>query len=222
MMPMKREWLGDRALVLYFEQEIRDDVRLQVMKITRAFEKKALPFQNALIPAYASLTIMFTKSLKSADQKKILSLVEKSSWEKNSTKQAPGALIEIPVFYGGEVGPDLLEVAKLHQMSPEELIRVHAEPIYEVNQIGFTPGFPYLSGLPEKLRTPRLSTPRSLVHAGSVGIGDAQTGVYTVDGPGGWRIIGKTPLTLFDPFRKKPALLKAGMRVKFIPQKGRS
>ena len=112
-------------------------------------------------------------------------------------------------------GPDLIEVARVHGISESEVIQLHTKPIYDVYQIGFTPGFPYLGGLPTALRTPRLKTPRLKVAAGSVGIGDAQTGVYTVDGPGGWQIIGKTDVPLFDPTKNPPALLRAGMKIKF-------
>ena len=116
------------------------------------------------------------------------------------------------MIYGG---PDLAFVARLHGLSEREVVRLHSRPTYRVYQIGFTPGFPYLGGLPRALATPRLETPRARVAAGSVGIGGGQTGVYTVDGPGGWRIIGRTDLRLFDPAREEPALLHAGMSVKF-------
>ena len=215
----KIEPLGDRGLVFYFDQEISARVHEEVMGWTRTLESNPLPFQKALIPAYASLTLLFSKAL-TAKEMKFLQVSIGKFKEKNVSLGAikKTQIVEVPVIYGGEEGPDLEEVARIHQLTVEEVIRLHSEPLYEVYQIGFTPGFPYLGGLPPQLRTPRLSNPRLKVLAGSVGIGDAQTGVYTVDGPGGWRIIGRTLLPLFDHDRNPPALLKAGMKVKFVVQ----
>jgi KipI family sensor histidine kinase inhibitor len=125
--------------------------------------------------------------------------------------------IEIPVCYGGDFGPDIEFVAQTHDLTVEEVIRIHSEPEYPIYMIGFTPGFPFLGGLPEKLHTPRLETPRTVVPAGSVGIANAQTGIYPIDSPGGWQLIGKTPLKLFDLQRSNPILLKAGDALKFKP-----
>jgi inhibitor of KinA len=128
-----------------------------------------------------------------------------------------GRLVILPVLYGGEQGPDLDFVARHHQLSVEEVIALHSGPEYLVYMIGFAPGFPYLGGLPERLATPRLEKPRLSVPKGSVGIGGAQTGVYSVDSPGGWRLIGRTPVPLYDPRKDPPALLQAGDRVRFRP-----
>jgi inhibitor of KinA len=125
--------------------------------------------------------------------------------------------VELPVFYGGDHGPDMAFVAEHSKMSPEEVAALHASAEYLVHAIGFTPGFPYLGGLPEALRTPRRDTPRARVPAGSVAIGGAQTGVYSVESPGGWQIIGRTPVRLFRPQEKQPALLRPGDRVRFKP-----
>lgn len=126
-------------------------------------------------------------------------------------------VVEIPVCYGGELGPDLAEVASLHGMTEKEVIARHCEPLYAVEFIGFLPGFPYLSGLPDLLSTPRLQSPRLNVAAGSVGIGGSQTGFYPLDSPGGWHIIGRTPLKLFDIHREPCSLLKAGDTVRILP-----
>jgi inhibitor of KinA len=210
------QWLGDRALVLYFPQEISTSVHQSVLHFSENLKKKKLPEQLNFIPAYASLTVLFSKTLLPAQRKKILGAVAKTAALPLRVSAQEQATVEIPVSYGGEDGPDLDEVAALHHLSVEEVIRLHTEPVYEVFQIGFTPGFPYLGGLLPELRTARRSNPRTQVPAGSVGIGDAQTGVYSVDGPGGWQIIGKTDLPLFDANREKPALLRAGMKVKFV------
>ncbi|MDR6878476.1 5-oxoprolinase subunit PxpB [Bacillus sp. 3255] len=126
-------------------------------------------------------------------------------------------VMEIPVCYGGEFGPDLDEVAAYHHVTAETIIQLHTAHIYPVYMIGFAPGFPYLGGLPDGLATPRKPAPRERIPAGSVGIGGAQTGIYPLETPGGWQIIGRTPLALFRPEHEVPSLLRAGDRVRFVP-----
>lgn len=127
-----------------------------------------------------------------------------------------GRLIEIPVHYGGEYGEDLFDVAKFHQTTPDEIIRRHTATTYTVFMMGFQPGFPYLGGLPENLHTPRRDVPRTRVPAGSVGIGGSQTGVYPFTSPGGWQLLGRTEMPLFDLTQTPPVLLQAGDNVRFI------
>ena len=123
--------------------------------------------------------------------------------------------VEIPVCYGGELGPDLEDVARLHGLAPEDVIRLHTGAEYLVYMIGFMPGFAYLGGLPERIATPRRKTPRTAVPAGTVGIGGRQTGVYPLVSPGGWNLIGRTPLKIFDFARDEPTLVSTGDRVRF-------
>ncbi|HHF0416631.1 TPA: 5-oxoprolinase subunit PxpB [Haemophilus influenzae] len=137
-------------------------------------------------------------------------------WAELKVSDFQGRHIEIPVIYGGERGQDLSDVAKFHQTTPERIIQMHSEPIYTVYMIGFQAGFPYLGGLPENLHTPRRATPRTLVPAGSVGIGGVQTGIYPFSSPGGWQLIGYTKQALFDKNQAQPTLLQAGDTVKFI------
>jgi KipI family sensor histidine kinase inhibitor len=125
--------------------------------------------------------------------------------------------IEVPVLYGGEYGPDLEEVARLHSINGEEVVRLHSCETYTVYFIGFLPGFPYLGPLDTNLDTPRWESPRLEIKAGSVGIAGRQTGIYPLDSPGGWRIIGRTPLKLFDPGANPPARFSPGDKVRFIP-----
>ena len=127
--------------------------------------------------------------------------------------------LEIPVVYGGEYGPDLEWVASYHQITPEKVIRLHFETVYQVYMIGFTPGYPYLGELPEALATPRRDTPRTSVPKGSVAIALRQTGIYPVESPGGWQIIGRTPLSLFNTEASPPVPLEMGDHVKFFPIK---
>jgi inhibitor of KinA len=126
-------------------------------------------------------------------------------------------LVEIPVCYGGEFGPDLKDVAELHGMTPESVIQFHATATYRVYFLGFAPGFAYLGELPDALVTPRLATPRRRVPAGSVGIAGNQTGVYPIATPGGWRLLGRTPVAMFRPDRAEMSLLAIGDRVRFVP-----
>jgi len=137
--------------------------------------------------------------------------------ELDAAALAEGRTVDIPVCYGGRFGPDLDFVAEHNRLSPEEVIRIHTAQPYPIYAVGFAPGFCYLGGLDPRLHTPRLPTPRTRVAAGSVGIAEAQTGVYPADSPGGWRLIGQTPLTLFNPLKTDPFLYQAGDQIRFVP-----
>jgi inhibitor of KinA len=130
---------------------------------------------------------------------------------------APARTIEIPVAYGGECGPDLSAVAAFAGLSVEEAVALHHSVAYRCYMLGFSPGFPYLGRVPEAIAMPRLSEPRARVPAGSVGIAGSQTGIYPHDSPGGWRLIGRTPLRLYDPGRTEPFLIRAGDQIRFVP-----
>ncbi|VDR28906.1 Sporulation inhibitor kipI [Raoultella terrigena] len=140
-------------------------------------------------------------------------------WEESEAFEPESREIAIPVIYGGEAGPDLGEVARHCGLTEKQVVELHSSVEYVVWFLGFQPGFPYLGGLPEQLAMPRRAEPRLQVAAGSVGIGGAQTGVYPLATPGGWQLLGRTPLALFDAQRKEPALLRSGDRVRFVPQK---
>lgn len=142
-------------------------------------------------------------------------------WQQISSQspQYQGRLVEIPVHYGGEFGEDLMEVAKFHHTTAEEIVRRHTSATYTVFMMGFQPGFPYLGGLPENLHTPRRDVPRTRVPAGSVGIGGSQTGVYPFTSPGGWQLLGRTTMPLFDLQQNPPVLLQAGDQVRFVAER---
>lgn len=175
-----------------------------------------------VVPAYATVTVFYNPhdfpdpsgDSYQAVCRFIESCVGRPS---NAPFHMEAKLVEIPVFYGGDHGPDMNVVCEHSGLSPDEVITMHYTAQYRVHAIGFTPGFPYLGGLPEKLRTPRRDTPRAHVPAGSVAIGGSQTGVYPVDSPGGWQIIGRTPMALFRPQEKRASRLWPGDRVRFMP-----
>ncbi|EPC8638986.1 TPA: 5-oxoprolinase subunit PxpB, partial [Salmonella enterica subsp. enterica serovar Paratyphi C] len=140
-------------------------------------------------------------------------------WEESEALEPDSRSVEIPVIYGGAGGPDLAAVARHSGLSEKQVVELHASVEYVVWFLGFQPGFPYLGNLPESLHMPRRAEPRLQVPAGSVGIGGAQTGIYPLSTPGGWQLIGLTPLKLFDPMREPPVLLRPGDSVRFVPQK---
>jgi inhibitor of KinA len=166
-------------------------------------------------PAYASVLVAFDPRMASLDE--MGSFLEGLISETGNAALPESRLVEIPVCYGGEFGRDLEAVAEHTKLGPEEVIHIHSSAEYFVYFLGFAPGFAYLGGLPESIATPRLPTPRKKVPVGSVGIGGNQTGVYPLATPGGWRLIGRTPMPLFSPKSTPPVLLEMGDRVRFVP-----
>ena len=203
---------SDRSLLVVFGNEISLEAHRHVLWLVRAFEKLPAGILN-VHPAYASVLIDFDPRLRSHDA--VEALVREASPQEAAARDT--RTIEIPVCYGGAFGPDLEDVARHTGLTAARVVELHAAAPYLVYFLGFSPGFPYLGGLPPELATPRLSAPRKVVPAGSVAIGGSQTGVYTVDSPGGWRIIGRTALRLFDPAATPPALLRIGDTVRFVP-----
>ena len=207
--------MGDRALLLEFGDEISSEVNEKVRRMALAIQSEAIKGIVETIPTYRSLLIIYNPVMLPIDDlKKRLYLIEKGLQQ---TPFPEPKLTRIPVVYGGPYGPDLEEVAKYRRVSTEEVIRLHCSKPYFIYMIGFMPGFPYMGELPEKLATPRLKTPRLLVPAGSVAIAQKQTGIYSMDSPGGWQILGRTPVKLFGPEREPPALLQMGDLVQFYP-----
>ncbi len=206
---------GDRAMVVELGDSISPETNRRVHGLMRALEGRGLPEIVDLVPTYRSLLVLYNPLLASFDglRETVASL---DSAAADAGRNAPN-VVEVPTVYGGEHGPDLGFVAEHNGLSPEEVVEIHSGTDYPVYMLGFTPGFPYLGGMSEKLHTPRLATPRTITPGGSVGIAEAQTGVYPVQSPGGWRIIGRTPLALFDPEREPPSLLSAGDVVRFVP-----
>jgi inhibitor of KinA len=209
--------LGDSAVVVTFGDDIDPETHARVSAFAEHLDASPPTAMIEHVPAFTTVTITYEPLAVTCDE--FIGSVRTLLDEVTSDGAAPNAgnLIEIPVSYGDELGPDLVSVAEHNDLTPEEIIEIHSGALYVVYMIGFAPGFPYLGGMPPRIATPRLDAPRAAVPAGSVGIAGSQTGVYSVETPGGWRLIGRTPLRLFRPAEREPSLLRAGDRVRFIP-----
>lgn len=221
-MPFVVEPCSEDALLLRFGDSVDIDLNAEVHAAARALRGAGLRGVVDIAPAYASILLRFDPSAWSdvadgppherLEQALRAALRQAPPAERTS---ADGPIVEIPVCYGGAHGPDLAELAAHAGMSPEEVVARHGAAVYTVAMLGFAPGFPYLLGLDPALHMPRRATPRTRVPAGSVAVGGAQTGVYPRELPGGWNLIGRTPLALFEPRRDPPCLLAPGDRVRF-------
>ena len=213
--------LGDRAVLVDFGQRIDPGLNARVHALAARIRRAELPGITDLVPAYASLAIHYRPEAWDAAGPPFSALAEALDGFIEADDQEglePIRTIEIPTHYGGDHGPDLEAVAQLAGLSPADYADRHAAGVYRVFMLGFTPGFAYLGGLDPALAAPRRANPRTRVPAGSVGIAGAQTGIYPCDSPGGWRLIGRTDLALFDPQRPEPCLLRPGDTVRFVAQ----
>jgi len=204
---------SDRSLLLVFDDRISLAAHRDVLRLTPLLQ--SVRGVVNVHPAYASILIDFDP-LRIGRCEVEHAAAELAAQAAAAPLPAPRSL-EIPVSYGGEDGPDLQALAALTGHTPDEVAVIHSSAEYLVYFLGFSPGFPYLGGLPESIAAPRLETPRRRVPAGSVAIGGHQTGVYPIASPGGWRIIGRTPLRLFEPDADPPVLLRMGDHVRFVP-----
>jgi len=214
MLPVIRH-LGDRGLLIELGTGIDPAVNRRVKRLHRIIAREKLHGVVETVPAYASLLVVFDP-LQAAPEALKRQIAGLCDFEENGPAEAR-AVVEIPVVYGGAAGPDLDTVAAYHGLSVEDVIGLHSSTVYRVYMIGFTPGFPYMGELPEALDTPRRDTPRTHIPKGSVAIAQRQTGIYPAVSPGGWQIIGCTPLTLFDSRKESPSFLTMGDAVRFTP-----
>jgi inhibitor of KinA len=206
--------MGDRALLVEVGDEINPLVNRKVRELFLKLDGEVVKGVKDLVPCYRSVMVVYDPleiSLSSLREK----VIRLSREAKESPLPEP-KILEVPVVYGGRFGPDLQWVASFHGIPVEEVVRYHTQPFYHVYMIGFTPGFPYLGEVPKAIETPRRETPRTLVPRGSVAIAQKQTGIYTVQSPGGWHILGWTPLKLFDAGNRPPTPLELGDLVKFF------
>ncbi len=206
---------GDRALVADFGNVISEDVNRKVNVLKKSLLAAKVAGVREMIPTYRSLLVEYNPSVISMQD--LSRRIEAASLEGAGVEAEKKRVLEIPCCYGGQYGEDLAGLAELTGLSEKEIIDIHAGTEYRVYMLGFLPGFVYLGGMDERIAAPRLKSPRVSIPAGSVGIGGSQTGVYPMASPGGWRLIGMTPVDFYDPKREKPVLCEAGDYIRFVP-----
>jgi len=211
--------LGDGALLVTLGQEVSEEINDLVLAACSALEESRVPGIIEAQPAYSSFCVHFDRSRVRASYIEGFTreLLRRLAGSLPGLARRSGRLVQVPVLYGGEEGPDLQWASERLGMSPETIVKLHSGRDYRVYMLGFTPGFPYLGGIDERIALERLPEPRKRVPAGSVGIAGNQTGIYPWDSPGGWRIIGRTRLELFSPLRDDPSLLHPGDTIRFVP-----
>ncbi len=210
---MNFRYASDRSLLVYLGEKIDLETHRRVLKLLRLLEAEPIPGVCNLHPGYTSILIVFDPL--DQEHKNIEHTVATLLNRLDDVQLPSPRTVEIPVIYDG---PDLADVAQIHSMTPRRIVELHSAAIYTVYCLGFVPGFAYLGGLPPELATPRLESPRKRVPKGSVAIGGTQTGVYPFETPGGWRLIGRTPLDIFDPETPELSKVRIGDQVRFIPQ----
>lgn len=220
--PFKLFPLGDAALIVQFGDTISTDVHRNVAAFAQCLESQPFPGFIEAVPAYCTLTIYYNPTQvgereNAAPYEQVAQYLYPMAACITTDTQQHARLVEVPVCYGGLFGPDLEFVAQHSDLSAEEVVAIHAQREYLVYMIGFAPGFPYMGGMDSRISAPRKEAPRSRIPAGTVGIANIQTGIYSLETPGGWQLIGRTPLTLFNHEREPASLLQAGDKVRFVP-----
>ncbi len=205
---------GDSALIIELGNEISPIINYNLKKITDYLDSLNHKAIKDLLPTYRSIIVYYDPMMISFDELK--EMVEKNCAADDSQMlSVKKEIIEVPVLYGGEYGPDIENIASHNNLTIEEVIDIHTSGEYLVYMLGFTPGFPYLGGMDKRIATPRLTTPRTKIPAGSVGIAGEQTGLYPIESPGGWQLLGRTPLNFFDSAKENPFIVAAGQYIKF-------
>ena len=206
---------GDASLLIEFGREISPEINAKITATVQLMKEQHIEGVVDVIPAFCSLLINYDPRVLSYDElKKRMKRLLKMDIKTGESRKR---VFEIPVCYGGKYGPDLANIAEHAGLTEEEVIKIHSSRDYLIYMLGFLPGFCYLGGLDERIHTPRLANPRLKINAGSVGIGGSQTGIYPLDSPGGWQLMGMTPVKTYDPDREVPILLSAGDYIRFIP-----
>jgi len=205
---------GDAALMAVFAEEIKPEINARVRALATALEDNAPPGIVESVVAFATLLVYYDPMLLSFEDARSIVLDLAARIDDVSEEQT--RLVEIPTLFGGAYGPDIPWIAQYKGMSEEDVLKTFTDATYVVYMLGFAPGNPYLGGLPPQLAVPRLDSPRKVVPAGTVAIAN-QASIYSLNSPGGWRWLGRTPIKMFDPSRNPPCFLQAGDRVKFVP-----
>jgi inhibitor of KinA len=206
---------GDSALVVEFGDAIDPAINRRVRELLLSIDRAGIDGICDLVPSYRSLLVLYDPLRTTfEDLRGRLGDLQVHAADR---PVPPPRVVEIPTAYGGVSGPDLPFVARHNGLTEHEVVAIHAATDYLVYMMGFSPGFTYLGGMSERIAAPRLETPRTAIPAGSVGIAQQQTGIYPVESPGGWRLIGRTPVSLFDPSRTPPVIVDAGDYIRFVP-----
>ncbi|MBE7024487.1 MAG: 5-oxoprolinase subunit PxpB [Ruminococcaceae bacterium] len=207
--------LGDSAVTVEFAKEISEEANRKIRFLATQIEKERIRGIQEVVPTFCSMTVYFDplRISRSKLEKKLLRLIETYREGSAGTRR----VFLIPVCYEGAYAPDLEDVSKLTGLLPAEVIRIHSSTDYLIYMLGFLPGFPYLGGMDPRIEAARLETPRTVIPEGAVGIGGKQTGIYPLASPGGWRLIGQTPVKVYDPARETPILYRAGDYIRFFP-----
>ncbi|MGH7335758.1 MAG: 5-oxoprolinase subunit PxpB [Candidatus Rokuibacteriota bacterium] len=206
---------GDRAVCIELGDTISVEINARVRTLEYLIQQKGVAGVVECVPTFRSLLVYYDPRL--TDYETLVATIEALSVQASGVALPPARQVELPCCYDPELGPDLQAAAERLALPADEVIRLHASATYHLYFIGFTPGLPYMTGMPERLHLPRLATPRTKVPPGSVGIGGIQCCIYSVESPGGYWILGRTPLALYDPQAAEPVLLRAGDRVHFRP-----
>ena len=206
---------GDKAFVIELGDGISPEINRSVHNLLLSIEKQGIPGILDMVPTYRSILINYDPLTLPPNE--LEERVRELTQDLDETPPAASRVVELPTSYGGEHGSDLGYVAEHNGLTEEEVIALHSGTDYLVYMMGFTPGFTYLGGMSEKIATPRLQTPRTAIPAGSVGIAERQTGVYPIESPGGWQLIGRTPVRLFDPSKQPPIIAEPGDYIRFVP-----
>lgn len=204
---------GDQSILVDFGDEIDEKLNRTAYLLAKLIDEHCSNNIYETILGYTTVLIHYDPLKMTYDQleMKVKQFIKKI----DITESKNETIVEIPVLYGSDFGPDLQGVAQHNNLTMDDVIQIHTRPIYDVYFLGFSPGFPFLGGMSDKIRTPRLANPRTHINAGSVGIANNQTGIYSVNSPGGWQIIGHTPLQLYEPQKDWPFLLSPGDQLKF-------
>jgi len=211
--------LGDQAVTITLGNSIDEATHRRVRAVVARLDRDKPAGMIDRVPAFSSVTVHYNPAVVAGDAPYDHFVASLGALLSNVEDEAlpPARVVEIPVCYGDDLGPDITDVARQHNLSEADVVSIHSAAEYLVYMVGFMPGFAYLGGLDPRIATPRRSSPRKAVPAGAVGIGGQQTGVYSMVSPGGWNLIGRTPCAMFDSAREEPSLLSTGDRVRFRP-----